>query len=82
LKVQRDGRNVTIEVRADGEGVVSHAGSALVALIADRSGLSAALSAGLAALRQRRSGHDPGRVVRDRHHRTRHPLSTPHALRT
>ena len=65
MKVQRDGRNVTVEVRADGEGVVSHAGSALVALIADKSGLSGALSAGLAGLRQRRSGHDPGRVIRD-----------------
>ncbi|MEJ7787751.1 MAG: hypothetical protein WKF96_23360 [Solirubrobacteraceae bacterium] len=40
MKVQRDGRNVTVEVRADGEGVVSHAGSALVALIADKSGLT------------------------------------------
>ena len=65
MKVQRDGRNVTVEVRADGEGVVSHAGSALVALIADKSGLTGALSVGLAGLRQRRSGHDPGRVVRD-----------------
>ena len=65
MKVQRDGRNVTVEVRADGEGVVSHAGSALVALIADKSGLTRALSVALAGLKQRRSGHDPGRVVRD-----------------
>ncbi|HEV7804289.1 MAG TPA: hypothetical protein VGO80_00605, partial [Solirubrobacteraceae bacterium] len=28
LKVQRDGRNVTVEVTSDGEGLVSHAGSA------------------------------------------------------
>ena len=65
MKVQRDGRNVTVEVRADGEGVVSHAGSALVALIADKTGLTGALSGALGDLRQRRSGHDPGRVVRD-----------------
>jgi len=65
LKVQRDGRNVTVEVRADGEGVVSHAGSALVALIADKTGLTGALSEALADVRQRRSGHDPGRVIRD-----------------
>jgi len=65
LKVQRDGRNVTVEVRADGAGLVSHAGSALLAQIADRSGLSQALSLRLAGLKQRRSGHDPGRVVRD-----------------
>jgi len=65
LKVMRDGRRVTVEVRADGDGVVSHAGSALVALIADKSGLTDALSARLAGLKQRRSGHDPGRVIRD-----------------
>ena len=31
LKVQRDGRNFTVEVTAFGEGVVSHAGTALLA---------------------------------------------------
>jgi hypothetical protein len=45
--------------------LVSHAGSALLAQIADKSGLTGALSVRLAGLRQRRSGHDPGRVVRD-----------------
>jgi len=65
LKVQHDGRNVTVEVRADGEGVVSRAGSALVALIADKTGLTSALSAALGGLKARQSGHDPGRVVRD-----------------
>jgi len=65
LKVQRDGRNVTVEVTADGEGLVSHAGSALLAQMADKSGLTQALSVRLAELKQRRSGHDPGRVVRD-----------------
>ena len=65
MKVMRDGRRVTVEVRADGDGVVSHAGSALVALIADKSGLTDALSARLAGLKQRRSGHDPSRVIRD-----------------
>jgi len=65
LKVQRDGRNVTVEVTADGEGLVSHAGSALLAQVADKSGLTQALSVRLGDLKQRRSGHDPGRVVRD-----------------
>jgi hypothetical protein len=65
LVVQRDGRNVTVEVTSDGEGLVSHAGSALLAQIADKSGLTAALSLRLAGLKQRDSGHDPGRVVRD-----------------
>ena len=65
MKVQRDGRNVTVEVTSDGEGLVSHAGSALLAQISDKSGLTQALSVRLADLKQRRSGHDPGRVVRD-----------------
>ena len=65
LKVQRDGRNFTVEVTADGEGLVSHAGSALLAQVADETGLTPALSRGLSPMRERRSGHDPGRVVRD-----------------
>jgi hypothetical protein len=63
--VQHDGRDFTVDVTADGEGLVSHAGSALLAEVADKTGLTKALSAGLAPMRQRRSGHDPGRVVRD-----------------
>src|SRR4051794_14053927 len=65
LRGSRDGRQLTVEVRADGAGVVSHAGAALLAEAADRLGLTGALSGGLAAMRQRRGGHDPGRVVRD-----------------
>lgn len=65
MKVQRDGRNVTVEVTADGQGLVSHAGSALLAQIADKSGLTQALSLRLEGLKARQSGHDPGRVIRD-----------------
>jgi hypothetical protein len=65
LKVQRDGRHFTVDVAADGEGLVSHAGAALLAEAADRLGLTAALSRGLAGIRERRRRHDPGRVVRD-----------------
>src|SRR3954454_9822429 len=65
LKVQRAGRRFTVEVAADGEGLVSHAGAALVAEAADQLGLTQALSRALAGVRQRRSKHDPGRVVRD-----------------
>jgi hypothetical protein len=65
LKVQRDGRSFTVEVTADGEGLVSHAGSALLAQVADKTGLTRALSLELSGLRERRGGHDPGRVVRD-----------------
>ena len=65
MKVMRDGRPVTVEVTADGPGLVSHAGTALLGQVADRLGLTSALSVRLAAIKQRRRGHDPGRVVRD-----------------
>ena len=65
MKVMRDGRRVTVEVSADGAGLVSHAGSALLAQVADRLGVTRALSLRLAGLKQRRRGHDPGRVIRD-----------------
>ncbi|HLW95883.1 MAG TPA: IS1380 family transposase [Solirubrobacteraceae bacterium] len=61
----RDGRSVTVDVTADGTGLVSHAGSALLAGVADKLGLTKALSLRLAGLKARRRGHDPGRVVRD-----------------
>ena len=63
--VMRDGRSVTVEVTADGAGLVSHAGSALLAQVADKVGLTNALSLRLAAIKARRRGHDPGRVIRD-----------------
>ncbi len=65
MRVMRDGRSVTVEVTSDGAGLVSHAGSALVAQVADKVGLTQALSSRLAGIKQRRRGHDPGRVVRD-----------------
>ena len=65
MKVQRDGREFTVDVTADGAGLVSHAGSALLAQVAEKTGLSRALSRGLGPLRRRRGGHDPGRLVRD-----------------
>jgi hypothetical protein len=45
--------------------VVSHAGTVLLAELADRIGLTAALSEATDGLRERRSGHDPGRVLVD-----------------
>ncbi|MQA74701.1 MAG: IS1380 family transposase [Solirubrobacterales bacterium] len=66
MKVQRDGRSFTVEVTADGEGLVSHAGSALVSQVADKVGLTRALSRELSGMRERRSGHDPARILRDR----------------
>jgi hypothetical protein len=65
VKVMRDGRPVTVEVTSDGAGLVSHAGTALLAQVADKLGLTKALSLRLAVLKQRRRGHDPGRVIRD-----------------
>src|SRR5437764_3044150 len=61
----RDGRPVTVDVTADGAGLVSHAGTALLAQVADKLGLTRALCLRLAGLKQRRRGHDPGRVIRD-----------------
>jgi hypothetical protein len=65
LKVTHNGRAVTVKVGADGAGLVSHAGTALLGQVADRVGLSRALSVGLAPLKQRARGHDPGLVIRD-----------------
>jgi hypothetical protein len=65
LRVVRGERSFTVEVAADGEGLVSRAGAALVAQVGDRLGLTRALSLRLAVLKQRRRGHDPGRVIRD-----------------
>jgi hypothetical protein len=65
LKVMRDGRSFTVEVAADGDGLVSRAGTALLGQTADKLGLTKALSVRLRVLKQRRRGHDPGRVIRD-----------------
>jgi hypothetical protein len=53
-----------LRVTADGSGVVSHVGAVLLRMLADRAGLTQALSAGLA--RQGWwPGHDRGRVLVD-----------------
>jgi Transposase DDE domain group 1 len=65
VKVMRDGRRITVEVTADGAGLVSHAGTALLAEVADTLGLTRALSTRLGVLKARRRGHDLGRVIRD-----------------
>jgi hypothetical protein len=61
----RDGRPVTVEVTSDGAGLVSHAGTALLARVADKLGFTRALSLRLSGIKQRRRGHDPGQVIRD-----------------
>jgi hypothetical protein len=65
MPVKRERSIESVQVVADAEGLSSRAGSALVAGVADRVGLTAALSEALGGLRQRRSRHDPGGVVRD-----------------
>ena len=65
MKVMRDGRPVTVEVTSDGAGLALTAGTALLGQVADKVGLTSALSMRLAGLKQRRRGHDPGRVIRD-----------------
>ena len=54
-----------LQVVADADGLTSRVGTALVAGVVDRVGLTGALSEALAGLRERRSRHDPGRVLRD-----------------
>ncbi len=65
MRVKRGGRDVKVEVRADGEGLVSHAGAALIAETADRLGLTSALDRELEDLFEREPKHSPGRVIRD-----------------
>ena len=54
-----------LKVTADGKGVVSNAGSRLLAEMADLSGLTDALSEALAPICKRARRHDPGRVLAD-----------------
>jgi Transposase DDE domain group 1 len=63
--VNSTARLQTVEVTADGEGLVSHAGAALLVELADRAGLTGGLSEAMAPPLERRSSHDPGRVLRD-----------------
>ena len=54
-----------VTATADGVGVVSHAGSRLLADVADRTTLTGELGLALAVLRRPRTRHDPGRVLMD-----------------
>jgi Transposase DDE domain group 1 len=65
LRVQATNSRPRFEVTCDGDGVASHAGAALLAELADRLGLTAALSwrAGRGQTPQHR--HDAGAVLRD-----------------
>ena len=65
MKVTRRTCSEKVQVVADATGVVSHVGSLLLVELADRLGLTAGLCHAMAPTRERRSAHDPGRVVRD-----------------
>ncbi|QSB13763.1 IS1380 family transposase [Natronosporangium hydrolyticum] len=59
------GTRPKIIATTDGKGVVGHAGARLLADLAEVTGLCGQFSHALAGLRQRDSGHDPGRVAVD-----------------
>jgi hypothetical protein len=61
LKV-KSSQQPAVLVRANGEGLVGHAGRRLPAELAERSGLEAELSMALAPMAQGLRRHDPGRV--------------------
>lgn len=65
MRVKPSNRRSKVKITGDGEGIVSHAGSLLLAELADTLGLTAELSHALAPTRRRRSAHDPGQVLID-----------------
>jgi len=65
LRVKRNGRSEKLTVTADGDGLVSHAGTALLCAVADRLGLTDALDRELEELFERVPRHAAGRVLRD-----------------
>ncbi len=54
-----------LDVTVGGQRIVNHAGTRLVAEVADRAGLTAGLSVVMASTKKRRRGHDRGRVLAD-----------------
>jgi hypothetical protein len=65
MRVKPERTIESVEVVADAEGLTSRSGTALVAAVADRMGLTSALSEALAGVRERRPRRDPGRIARD-----------------
>ena len=64
-KVKRTKTRPPLSVTADGKGIASHAGTRLLAEMADFTGLSDSLSEVLAPTVRRSRRHDPGRVLLD-----------------
>ena len=63
--MKRSNPRPSLSVTADGKGVAAHAGTRLLAEMADFVGLTSGLSDALAPTVQRRRRHDPGRVLLD-----------------
>jgi hypothetical protein len=63
--VKRNHRRPGLKITGGGTGIANHAGARLLADLADRVGLTAALSTAMAPTKQRRGGHDRGRVLVD-----------------
>lgn len=63
--MQGIGSRPRLHVSADGAGVVGHAGTRLLADLADATGPTAAYSTALRPLRPRGTGHDPARIAVD-----------------
>ncbi|MGA5880767.1 IS1380 family transposase [Streptomyces cellulosae] len=59
------GSRPRLVVSSDGFGVVGHAGSRLLADLADVTGLTGVFTDALRRLRPRGTGHDPGRIATD-----------------
>jgi len=63
--VKRNRRRPRLKVTGGGRGIVNHAGARLLGDLADAVGLTDELSAAMFATKQRRRGHDRGRVLVD-----------------
>ena len=63
--MKRSNPRPSLSVTADGKGVAAHAGTRLLAEMADFVGLTSALSDALAPTVRRSRRHDPGRVLLD-----------------
>ena len=63
--MKRSKRLPALKVTSDGKGVAAHAGSRLLAEMAEATGLAAAMSEALAPTVRRRRRHDPGQVLVD-----------------
>jgi hypothetical protein len=64
-EVKRSGRRARVKVSADGKGVVSHAGTALLRELAGQTGLADAVTRGLLDTYRGFPVHLPGQVFAD-----------------